>query len=1108
MAEVRSLHVELAEESSQASSFTFNDRRSPRDDDDTDNGHGHGHDTDDSQGSNAPAFAATTVHQSSSRSHPTHRFAASLHTPFQGSSTGLPSPPDTAQRPLSSNGVYPTAARARPLSNGQLGTASMTPVRLTPLRRVNLVESRSSINRIGATSSPLSAGVHFKNGAFGGSHAGTHQSPFPAPTSKKWLVMVKGPPILPHSPPPNDASGFARAYGASGRYDGGVLMPLQNSLSAQVALIAREFSLPSIGGVALYLCLNNSTNVTPSVPMARRISRATSASLSTAPDDVSSRPASMLSTNEYHEPEMFKPRILEETWGTLWAAFLDPLGVVGESVQGPFGPSLAIAGMLEFDIDPRRAHWLANCYSSSDPNEYHHSTPAVPPSSHMSTPTLSAPQLRHVPRGSEVAHRALQGNRGGSQVGRRGRSISYVWHQPEEQEQRSRTPARSTDEEVPHELVRSTLGGHFGDRDDSNFDPRLVKSLEGSERGSFGGMMLRDMNDVGFEDEDQDSEEPDSDVPSDVTSHDDSLTTDLEVLHDLRTVEVGAESAAFESFDHFLTSTPGPSSSANRQLSTQDRDGTGSPRRETAAVSCSLEPLAERSSLDEHHSTALVEYGQAMTSIEAVSDLHEVALLDLSQKDISPRHQVSMSDGEQASSGNKSIEDFEREDVKCSAENVEHQSSSRGESLDLLHGDAPSESAAVVDDPRTAAHQPPPSTALEPTNKLTSTAKVTYPYFQLYPPHPPYFVSATKTPSTPSPTGSFSKLMSSPKRRGAPPSPLQIKQHGTDGSDTKTKEVPEKEDQEVHVRNDPQMVTEGGQPWDETTPQDAIFAEYAQASPSGYDESTGFPEAPNFPQEIDLDQVDQAKLKEASNEESGLLLSASPHSTSSSSGSSMSTTFERALKTSGHRNVLSLGESDTGSDIMPLSALFRPPPSGHFDSAFDFQPSPIATTNSSMESFTSPNRRPPSPTLNATELNSTSSNISAFVRAMGHPDDGVPFDLPAQGTDNSLENPLEVGDDSMDSIGSMGTDKLAAMQTSFDLNQGIPAEGLLVGIGGRADDDDDDEDEDSDDDGIELGEDQSCQIFDHLPSSPLPAVLEAEIPNSSPQHLPTAAVEA
>ncbi|KDE03895.1 hypothetical protein MVLG_05649 [Microbotryum lychnidis-dioicae p1A1 Lamole] len=1107
MGEVRSLHVGLAEESSQAASFTFNDRRSRRDDDDTDDGDSHGHDTDDSQGSNGPAFAVTTVHHTSSRSQPTHRFAASLHTPFQGSSTGLPSPPDTAQRPLSSNGVYPTAARARPLSNGQLGTASTTPARLPPLRRVNLVGSRSSINRIGATSSPLSAGVHFKNGAFGGSHAGTHQSPFPAPTSKKWLVMVKGPPILPHSPPPNDASGFARAYGASGRYDGGVLMPLQNSLSAQVALIAREFSLPSIGGVALYLCLNNSTNFTTSVPMARRISRATSASLSTAPDDVSSRPTSMLSTNEFHEPEMFKPRILEETWGTLWAAFLDPLGVVGESVQGPFGPSLAIAGILEFDIDPRRAYWLANCYSSSDPNEYHHSTPAVQSSSHISTPILSAPQLRHVPRGSEVAHRALQGNRGGSQVGLRGRSMSYVWHQPEEHEQRSTTPARSTDEEVPHELVRSTLGGHFGDRDDSNFDPRLDKSLEGLERGSFGGMMLRDMSDVGFEDEDQDSEEPDSDVPSDVTSHD--STTDLEVLHDLQTVEVGSELTAFESFDHFLTSTPGPSSSVNRQLSTQDRDGMGSPRRETHAMSCCLEPLAERSSLDEHESTAIVEYGQAMTSIEAVSDLHEVTLLDLSQKKMSPPHQVSMSDGEQASSGNKSIGDFEREDVKCSAEDVEHQCSSRGESLDLLHGDAPSESAAaVVDDPRTAAHQTTPSTELEPTNKLTSAAKVTYPYFQLYPPHPPYFVSATKTPSTLSPTGSFSKLMSSPKRRGAPPSPLQFKQHRTDGSVTKTKEVPEEEEQEVHVRDGPQTVTEGGQLWDETTPQDAIFAEYAQASPSGYDESTSFPEASNLPQEIDLDQVDQAKLKEVSNEESGSLLSASPHSPSSSSGSSVSTTFERALKTSGHRNVLSLGESDTGSDIMPLSALFRPPPSGHFDSAFDFESSPIAPTNSLIESSTSPLRRPPSPTLNATELNSTSSNISAFVRAMGHPDDGLPFDLPAQGTDISLEHPLEGGDDSMDSISSMGTDKLAAMQTSFDLNRGIPAEGLLVGIGGRDDDDDDDEDEDSDDDGIELGEDQSCRIFDHLPSSPLPAVLEAEMPNSSPQHLPTAAVEA
>ncbi|SCV70071.1 BQ2448_1465 [Microbotryum intermedium] len=1087
-ADAGSLDTESAEES--PAPFAFNDRRSRLDNEDEDDANRH--DTDGLQGS-SPQARATTVHNSSSRSHSIHRFAASLHTPFQGTSAGPPSPPETAQRSSSSNGVYLTAATAGLLSNGQLGTATITPARLTPLRRVNLVESRASTNRIGATSFPLSSGINLKHGGLSGSNAGFHQSPPPAATSRKWLVLIKGPPILPHSPPPNEASGFARAYGASGRYDGGVLLPLQHSvsalqLSAQVALIAREFSLPSIGGVALYLCLNNATRSNDSTPFDRRRSRATSASLSTGPGDVSSRPASILSTNECYETGFLKPRILEETWGSLWSAFLDPLEIAGEGVQGPFGPSLAIAGVLEFDIDPRRAHWLASCYASFDSNQYHHSALVAHPSASMSTPTLSAPPLRHAARGSELAHRALQRNRSGSQVTNKGRgtSLAYVWHQPDEQEQRSTAAARSTNE-VPHALVRSSLGGHFGDRDDSNFDSQLDKSLKSSERGNFGGMMLRDMNDVGFEDEDQDSEESQSDEPSGNTSHDDSMTMDVELLHDLRTMAVGSGSAAFESFDHFLTSTPGPSSAA-RQLSTQDSDGWGSPKRQGDATSGYPEPLTERLFLEEPASITLVENDEGLTSFGPESDHNGVELVDLAQKHIAPRRQASRSDTEQVNSGNKSSKEFEGNDGKKAVGNtkwVMEQSIWRGSSPDLKKEAARNESAAPGNDLVPVTNQIPSLAAQKQVETPATNSQVTYPYFQLYPPHRPYFASPIELPSTPSLSSSFSKSMSSPNRRGATPSPLRLEEHRTGAASTSSfdfkegKTVSENNDQEAPARED----IAAGQHWDETTPQDAIFAEYAQVSPSRYDELPGFEASSGIPQEVDLGQVDEVKLKNGASEDSSMLASPSRASTSSSSGSSVSTTFERALKTSGHRNILSLGESDnanqTGSDIMPLSALFRPPPSGHFESSFDFQPGSTHTAS----------RRPSSPTLNATELNSTS-NISAFVRAMGHPDDGISFVLPTHSTED-LEEPLDVGEDSMDS--EMGTDKSG--RPAFDLQQGVPVGGLLVGI---EEVDDDDDDEDSDDEGIELGEDQSCQIFDHLPSSPALSVV-AEVSNPQQQ---------
>ncbi|GAA5866937.1 hypothetical protein JCM1840_005911 [Sporobolomyces johnsonii] len=180
---------------------------------------------------------------------------------------------------------------------------------------------------------------------------------------KKWLVLVVPPDVLPHSPPPAPTSGFASGYGPSGRYSDGILLPLQPTLSAQVSLIAREFSLPSIAGICVYLCLPSDQS-TP-VPWA------------TSPD--SSRYSFSSAAERRGGQELTaatKPRLTDDTWSILWAGYLDDDGQA-EGILGVGG--LPIAGRLEFDIDPRRARWLpAWCaLPAATPNTY----PAIRPRS-------------------------------------------------------------------------------------------------------------------------------------------------------------------------------------------------------------------------------------------------------------------------------------------------------------------------------------------------------------------------------------------------------------------------------------------------------------------------------------------------------------------------------------------------------------------------------------------------------------------------------------------------------------------------------------------------------------------------------------------------------
>ncbi|BGP32786.1 hypothetical protein JCM10296v2_004570 [Rhodotorula toruloides] len=153
---------------------------------------------------------------------------------------------------------------------------------------------------------------------------------------RRTLVVVIPPPIL-LSAFSSSASSFSSAYGPPGRFESGVLMPLQGSLGAQLALTAREYGLPSVAGLSLYLNMPEMTE--PS-----------------------------LHAHSYAGPpaKRYAPRLTAETWSTLWSAYLEGTG--GEYMSST-APSLPIAGHIEFDLDLTRATWLRDLVEDVQPRE-------------------------------------------------------------------------------------------------------------------------------------------------------------------------------------------------------------------------------------------------------------------------------------------------------------------------------------------------------------------------------------------------------------------------------------------------------------------------------------------------------------------------------------------------------------------------------------------------------------------------------------------------------------------------------------------------------------------------------------------------------------------
>ncbi|KAH7100628.1 hypothetical protein BKA62DRAFT_706021 [Auriculariales sp. MPI-PUGE-AT-0066] len=121
------------------------------------------------------------------------------------------------------------------------------------------------------------------------------------PRTSRWLVVVLPPQSLLHEPA---ALGHTLSTSPANRFNNGILMPLFPTMYGQLTAIAREFGLPSVSGVCIYLHMAEGGS-------------------------------------------SMAPRISDDTWNMLWGHLFDELA------QPPTG----LPYVVVFDIDARKARW-------------------------------------------------------------------------------------------------------------------------------------------------------------------------------------------------------------------------------------------------------------------------------------------------------------------------------------------------------------------------------------------------------------------------------------------------------------------------------------------------------------------------------------------------------------------------------------------------------------------------------------------------------------------------------------------------------------------------------------------------------------------------------
>ncbi|BGP35521.1 hypothetical protein JCM10296v2_007359 [Rhodotorula toruloides] len=166
-----------------------------------------------------------------------------------GTSTASRPPPLNLQQPSTSTSHL--SARSLPLPTAPSPQLSRSILGYTSSTR----STTGSPYRRRATTSGLGSGRRSEPVAplaLSGAGQSSATQP-PAGASSRFLLTVVPPGHLPHDPPHPRSNPSASGYGPPEHFRRGTLVPLYPTLSSQLAAIAREYGLPSSGGLVLYL---------------------------------------------------------------------------------------------------------------------------------------------------------------------------------------------------------------------------------------------------------------------------------------------------------------------------------------------------------------------------------------------------------------------------------------------------------------------------------------------------------------------------------------------------------------------------------------------------------------------------------------------------------------------------------------------------------------------------------------------------------------------------------------------------------------------------------------------------------------------------------------